>query len=128
MGADFIYSTLPAFKITHERLEKLQALLEAATKADLDDGGRFLDGDEGLERAKSEGWLALEWLEEIGRRHNREVSSLYIAGKPYTVWLTGGLSWGETPTEAMDHMDVLGQWTPLWDQIKAWALEDGPES
>lgn len=42
----------------------------------------------------------------------RDVAELEFGGRPY--WLTGGMSWGDTPTDAYESIAALG-WIGVYD-------------
>lgn len=125
MGADFIYSTIPAFEITPERLDRLRQLLagaalddfadSTATLADFEEDGMYAD----IREETAEG---IDWLPKVAG--SRETDLFHRHGMAYPVWLTGGLSCGDTVTEAMDFFDALNSWDSICRQMEEWALED----
>jgi hypothetical protein len=116
MGADFILSWMPDITpVSPERLEALKAV--AATLKPED----FYDPPDDLADARAAVLDALEWLGWAD--HDRGVCHFTYPGLPHCLLMTGGMSWGDAPTEAMEFMDTLCGCAPIWSRIEAWALE-----
>ena len=43
----------------------------------------------------------------------RDVTQITIEGKTWAI--SGGMSWGDLPTEAMPYLNVLDMFGPLWE-------------
>jgi hypothetical protein len=43
---------------------------------------------------------------------------------PSPCLVTGGMSWGDLPTELAEHFSVILDCDPVIAQLEAWALED----
>jgi hypothetical protein len=121
MGADFLYTYLPCIEITPARLETLRAIASVLTLADFEDE----DVEDDLEAAREVILAAVDWL--AGAARDREVGVFRHSGMPYPLWLTGGMSWGDAPTDAAAWMEILANCPPVSRQIEAWALEDQRE-
>ena len=111
MGADFCYSILPRCKITPERFAAATALIKAfnVDQSDLDAG----DPDH---EAMQDAFVSYA---DGGFGRSREVGELYLGGANY--YLTGGMSYGDAPTDAYDQMNAL---ICIYDQLEAWSRED----
>ena len=111
MGADFCYSILPRCKITPERFAAATALIKAfnVDESDLDCG----DPDEAAMLS------ALVCYQGGEFDNSREIGTLRIAGAIY--YLTGGMSYGDAPTDAYDQMNAL---ICIYDQLETWSRED----
>lgn len=109
MGADFCFCLLPVCEMTPERIAEASALL-----VDDDDWG--VSAEELAEY--------LDRYSKTDYRDSREVGTTYFDGIEYLV--TGGLSWGDPPT------DEYAEWSHLERQIghllMKWAREDTPNS
>lgn len=118
MGADFMVAiaALPhrsdgkhvdltveqATKIIHSRI----AGIDDAVLYDLLDLYRGLDGDDTIDKDRdSLLWLAGDMCKEaLG--NNRDTTVREIGGRYYL--LTGGMSWGDTPTDSFDNVGLMG--------------------
>lgn len=121
MGADMLTATIavpanddnaPDFAAGHRLLDQITdpALFnfgdpEAEIDALLPDLEPEVDvvGDEGqpvLEHAKAAGHVIIDGLRDA--LANRETTTLQIAG--YTIHISGGLSWGDAPTDAAEQI------------------------
>lgn len=111
MGADFVYAILPMCKITPERFAAATALIKAfnVDESDLDCG----DPDHDAMLAAFVYYASGEFS------CNREVGELALGGAIY--YLTGGMSWGDSPTDTYDELNALGC---IWSQLEAWSRED----
>ena len=111
MGAEFIYSILPRCKITPERFAAATALIKAfnVDESDLDCG----DPDHDAMLA------AFVSYADGGFGGSRDVGELHLGGASY--YLTGGMSWGDSPTDTYDELNALGC---IWSQLEAWSRED----
>ena len=111
MGAEFIYSILPGCKITPERFAAATALIKAfnVDESDLDCG----DPDHDAMLA------AFVSYADGGFGGSRDVGELHLGGASY--YLTGGMSYGDAPTDAYDQMNAL---ICIYDQLETWSRED----
>jgi len=115
MGADFIYAWIPNCDITEERRKELDAIVEAVTE--------FPDFEDSLEAWKGRLNDALDSLDG----GSREVSVLELPGADYSVLLTGGMSWGDEPTDAMRCFSAIGDCNELFEKLAEWARADKPK-
>ena len=121
MGADFIFETLPACHLTESRLTALRLLANTATLEN-DDSGVY-EGDADWRRA------LLAAIDCLASEYNREVLRWDVTDEPdnplhFPVWITGGMSSGDPPTDAYEHFHNLGQCPPILDLLLTWAKED----
>ena len=109
MGADFVLTFIPICKLNPARNAKLMTLLDAMLENGVDEYGRTEEDILiALEDYKREKWV-----------FSREVSTIEIRGVVY--YTTGGMTWGDCPTEAYDELNALGD---FFDLFEKWALED----
>ena len=122
MGADMSLATLPAFAITNQRLAKLLKTIEAidvktTSKENLENWEL-----EDLEAEKSGAFDGARTLRDmIG---GREVETLTVSGADYAIWVTGGMSWGDPPTEAYEPFCHMNAFEEVWKLMESWAKED----
>ena len=124
MGADMTIEGIPAFRFTPVRREILRKTIESLSEDDL--------SEQGIDRQSL--LNALDFVEEfIGEDeelHSREICHLKFHGMPYGYWITGGLSWGDSPTEMYEKFCQLSQCVPVDTKFHEWAEHDQhkPES
>lgn len=110
MGADFCFALVPKCELTPERLAKAKAIVEqyghqkvSVTPFDHEDLCKVLDR------------LA------AGGYETRDTALLQLRGADYLV--TGGMSWGDPPTEAYQDFNAL-DFPELFNHLEQWSLED----
>ena len=120
MGADFIYHILPRCELTPQRrIELIWKIEQIETKdelVNLIENPFWIDDDEtdGLKQFLID---KIESYENLNYR--RDVGWLYLNDRFYL--LTGGMSWGDEPTDAFTEFEYL-QWA--WPELEKWAKED----
>ena len=122
MGADFIFQALPACHLTEGRLAALRLLANTAT-VENDDLPYGYEGEEDWRRA------LLAAIDCLAKDYDREVCRWDVTDDPHSplrfpVWITGGMSWGDSPTDASEHFDNLGQCPAIMELLLKWAKED----
>jgi hypothetical protein len=105
MGADFLYAIIPTCKWTPDRLKEAKKLLVA-------------DEERNLSKKEMQTILTDFTSGKMGR--SREANSFRMDGLEFL--LTGGISWGDTPTDLYDSVQALEN--QLWGKLMAWAKED----
>lgn len=121
MGADFIWAYVPAARITSERGELLKGLLGSLSTEDLHENS-YPEGDPNPVKSLGE---SMKWYEDAARC--RETSCIQFPGMKFAIYLSGGMSYGDTPTSALDHMIRIGGCQDLWQILEKWAKEDVKE-
>lgn len=114
MGADLILATVPACGLDEDRMAKLNAIIEALPDDDCPD---YVDDIEDWRGRLAD---ALECM-NAGRR---DVAELDFRSVDYPFLISGGMSWGDDPTDACAAFGVIGECQPLAEQLEAWAKED----
>ena len=122
MRADFIFHFLPACHLTEGRLAALRLLANTATLENDDPSGDY-EEDEDWRRA------LLAAIDCLASEYDREVLRWEVTDEPdnpvrFPVWITGGMSSGDPPTDAYEHFHNLGQCPPILDLLLTWAQED----
>lgn len=112
---------VPACELTPPRIQRIEQLLQAIPEDD-DQFKNLMDmlGYEEAERAK-QGVLA-NCIES--QRRNRQITTISLPGLPYRVHVTGGLSWGDVPTEAFTILEHVEWCPPVWAILEEFARED----
>ena len=118
MGADMTIEGIPAFKFTTELRAILRTTIEGLSEDDL--------SEQGIDRQSI--LNALDFVEEfLGKDeelHSRETCYVKLHGMPYGYWITGGLSWGDSPTEMYEKFWQLSQCVPVDNKFHEWAEND----
>ena len=101
MGADFTLATFPYFDMTDDRRERFRELivnLPASETDEFQDWYGLDDEDYSLEKL-------LEDIESSCSTVSRETTTITThndKGEKYELNVTGGMSWGDSPTDAYD--------------------------
>tara|TARA_Y100000034_G_C6866301_1_gene394877 strand:- start:822 stop:1238 length:417 start_codon:yes stop_codon:yes gene_type:complete len=123
MGADFLCASIPAAHIDDEREAGLKKIVAAATEEDfleLTESG--VCPDEASDELRQGVFEALK--EYLLADASRETDRRSEAGMDYEVFVTGGMSWGDSPTEIFDAFCVLGSFSPVYNKLEEWAKAD----
>lgn len=126
MGADMLVYLLPDCELTNERL---QALKEAFGNLTDDERSALVGPQCGL---KSLGYESSEdalaaCAEEYGDfKYRRDVAQVMPPNSELHWLVTGGLSWGDHPTDSCESFELLGECAPAFDLLLKWAIEDRP--
>jgi hypothetical protein len=109
MGADFCYMLLPYAELTDAREREL---LDSVTDEDFDEDDCY-DRDDFVSAVAE--YPAL-W-------GDREVAEIEIKGDLLCM-ITGGMTWGDVPTDAYETMRVLDSVTGVWECLERWQRAD----
>jgi len=110
MGADFMYITIPKFKVTDEIVKEFNSIVDK-----LDD---FDDPYLGIGYTKVDIKRAFEELKEFELR--RDVAEIYLCeNNDLKHYITGGLSWGDAPTDAFDILCILQDAMSISPELEA---------
>ena len=102
MGADFTLATFPYFDMTDDRRQRFADLVENLPQEETDEYMEWFGLDE-EECVSLEDFL--DDIETACSTCSRETSTLTTyndKGEKYELNVTGGMSWGDSPTEAYD--------------------------
>lgn len=116
MGADFILALCPYPVMTKERKEELFAIIDSLTESDFSDCS-----DECTDELKEVLRNIIDHFDKlVGYRtcttFQLPGSFLYIA--------SGGMSWGDDPTEEYWEFTILGNVDKIIDALEKFAKED----
>ena len=142
MGADLYLSSLPHCQLTDERKEKITELVDSVSDKEIlayneDYLSEELPDLSMMDMAYGSG-SEEEALATVVRQlilentftvleqadHPRDIGSIFFPGMNYRVLVTGGMSWGDAPTEAADYFDKVSGFEALWDLLQSFAEED----
>ena len=107
MGADFTFATFPYFDMTDDRRERFTELLNNLSPeqtAEFQEWFGLDDEDYNLEEL-------LEDIETACSTCSRETSIITTyndKGEKYELNVTGGMSWGDPPTDALSYFERAG--------------------
>ena len=125
MGADISLSVLPYFTMTEERKSRLLCIIDDMTKEDLADlmywhSDAKNNPDKALKELKI---FAREFFENYEDNiYRRDVAILRFQEVQYAI--TGGMSWGEQPTDACDMFNTIMDFGILYEIMEGMAEED----
>ena len=102
MGADFTLATFPYFEMTEDRRERFRELIVNLPASETDEFQDWygLDDEESYNIEK-----LLEDIEASCSTVNRETTTITTyndKGERYELNVTGGMTWGDPPTDAYD--------------------------
>ena len=117
MGADFLLYTLPACNFDEERVAELEKLIDGLPEEELPED-YYNDPPEPRQLLKD---MLEDYLERL---HGRETTVLCFEGWPYPMCFSGGMSWGDKPTEIAESMSILLDCDPVWNKLEEWAQAD----
>lgn len=132
MGADFLYSTFPKIAVTAKRIKEFNSAVDKYVIVK-DNIQYFMDeinvGD--LDEAKEyikDAFLQLYVKKEpFGFGNRRDVSEIILKGKE-THYISGGMSWGDLPTESCETFNAIWsameKFSELYKLIFKWMKID----
>ena len=107
MGADFTLATFPYFDMTDDRRERFRELIVNLPASETDEFQDWYGLD--FERpAEEEDYSLEELLQDIESscstvsRETTTITTYNDKGEKYELNVTGGMSWGDYPTEVYD--------------------------
>ena len=101
MGADFTLATFPYFDMTDDRRERFRELIINLPASETDEFQEWY----GLDEDDYDAEQLLQDIEDACSTCSRETSSMYAyteGGQRYELNITGGMSWGDSPTDVFD--------------------------
>tara|TARA_R110002110_G_scaffold247991_1_gene464169 strand:- start:876 stop:1256 length:381 start_codon:yes stop_codon:yes gene_type:complete len=99
MGADFTLATFPYFDMTDDRRERFRDLIINLPASETDEFQEWYGGDD------EESYDILEDIESSCSTVSRETTTITThndKGERYELNVTGGMTWGDSPTDAYD--------------------------
>ena len=121
MGADLILSFLPYGNTRKKgRRREFVVLVKRLSEDDLKDSSVF--GETKIEDVRKTLIGHFDRVEELKSLRDVGVISPY-ADKP-PLLITGGLSWGDHPTESSEPISSIVEAPGVYEMFEKWALED----
>tara|TARA_R110000851_G_scaffold176854_1_gene323606 strand:- start:378 stop:758 length:381 start_codon:yes stop_codon:yes gene_type:complete len=99
MGADFTLATFPYFDMTDDRRERFRELIINLPASETDEFQEWYGLDD------EESYDILEDIESSCSTVSRETTTITThndKGERYELNVTGGMTWGDSPTDAYD--------------------------
>tara|TARA_B100002019_G_scaffold86988_1_gene75363 strand:+ start:32 stop:418 length:387 start_codon:yes stop_codon:yes gene_type:complete len=107
MGADFTFATFPYFDMTDDRRERFRELIVNLPDSETDEFQEWF----GLDDEDYNFEELLEDIETACSTCSRETSIITTyndKGEKYELNVTGGMSWGDPPTDALSYFERAG--------------------
>ena len=107
MGADFTLATFPYFDMTDDRRERFRELIVNLPDSETDEFQEWF----GLDDEDYNFEELLEDIETACSTCSRETSIITTyndKGEKYELNVTGGMSWGDPPTDALSYFERAG--------------------
>ncbi len=126
MGADFMFAASPRCELTRERKRRVKETIRAISDEKLlevvDDYWPLgLDDESTPAKIRVELYKAVLENAEI---ENRETGWVQLDGMDWIANITGGMSWGDSPTESFDSMSAIACFDPVYELMKEFSRED----
>ncbi len=126
MGADFMFTVSPRCELTPERKRRVKETIRAIRDEKLlevvnDYWPLGLDDESTPAQIRVELYKAVLEVAEI---ENRDTSNLRLTGMDWVANITGGMSWGDSPTESFNLMSGVTCFDPVYDLMKEFSRED----
>ena len=123
MGADFTLATFPYFDMTDDRRERFTELLNNLSPEQTDEFQEWYGFDEEDSFHPAD---LLEDIETACSTCSRETSILTTyndKGEKHELNVTGGMSWGDSPTEAYDAFNRAAFFESVYDLAIDFSVE-----
>lgn len=122
MGADLCLCCIPAATMSNDRRQRLHEIINQMASDEIPDF--VLDMVEYEEERDPHAILHehVALLPDPGSR--RDITCFRHRLMPYEMMYTGGLSWGDSPTEIFDSIWIVGGCRQLYEQLETWAQAD----
>ena len=117
MGADFIGCWAPACELTPKRRKILEELVENMT-------------DEEAENINDLGYVnsqddVLSAIDDFANTDSsREADFFMLPEMSFGIYVTGGMSYGDPPTDKTTTFWLLSEMSLIWARLTEWAKED----
>lgn len=124
MSSSFTYQLLPVFERNQERKQELLDLLDSGADLGLRSAALdpIRDGDD-EDRTESEEYIREAVTAVFDRLPAGEISTIVLPNGKH--WISGGVSYGDDPTDACRYFWALTQLsTVIAARISAWGRKD----
>jgi hypothetical protein len=122
MGADFTFATFPYFDMTDDRRERFRELIVNLPASETDEFQEWYGLDD-------EDYSLEELLEDIESscstvsRETTTITTYNDKGEKHELNVTGGMSWGDSPTEAYDAFNRAAFFESVYDLAIDFSIE-----
>ncbi|MCE9553861.1 MAG: hypothetical protein K8T91_10875 [Planctomycetes bacterium] len=124
MGANFLLYSLPWTELDAARQKELHDAVDKLT----DDQLQGVADAVCLQVPTARAAIHAAACDYVKLNNRRDTTSCPPDTDSYWRIYTGGLSWGEPPTECCQTFEIIGACDPLFGLIERWAREDSPAS
>jgi len=114
--------TLPACHMTEARIQEMCLLIDNIPDKELQDTTLWDDAEENETKAQAD--LKSWFIDFTERLASQELACIDDSSWLYPLYITGGMSHGDHPTEIAEPMFYLECVEPLWNRLAMWARED----
>lgn len=122
MGADFTFATFPYFDMTDERRESFRESIANLTKSEIDEFQEWY----GLDDDDYDTEELLQDIEDACSTCSRETCTMRVhaeGGQPYDLNITGGMSWGDPPTDVMSAFERASFFEDIYQKAIDYSIE-----
>jgi hypothetical protein len=112
------YALVPWCQMTEQRMAKAMELIDKAIHACEKHGSEFEEELEQMEALKAEFPKYSLW------GHRRDTAYMHLEGLDCGYRITGGMSWGDPPTDMYDIFNAVTLVDGLWGWLEEWGAED----
>jgi len=128
MGADFLLYSLPWTQLNETRQKSLHDAIDQMADEQVKDVADAVGSfdDESIPSVRKAIHAAVRDYMVLDNR--RDTTTWRHGYDPVTRIYTGGLSWGEPPTECGQTFDIIATCDPIYNLLEHWALEESPET
>jgi len=122
MGADFTFATFPYFDMTDERRESFRESIANLTKNEIDEFQEWY----GLDDDDYDTEELLQDIEDACSTCSRETCTMRVhaeGGQPYDLNITGGMSWGDPPTDVMSAFERASFFEDIYQKAIDYSIE-----
>lgn len=113
MGADLSLATLPAIRLTDARIKTLLQIVKS---------NKIAKNDEDAVAFRDDAYECIKNLHIFAK--GREVEVLGMDSCDHLLWITGGMSWGDPPTDAFEPMLALAEQDGVCEKMLEWSKAD----
>ena len=122
MGADFTLATFPYFEMTDDRRERFRELivnLPASETDEFQDCYGLDEEDYSLEELLQD----IETACSVCSRETTTITTYNDKGERYELNVTGGMSWGDSPTDAYDAFNRAAFFESVYNLAVDFSIE-----
>lgn len=122
MGADFTLATFPYFDMTDDRRERFRELIVNLPASETDEFQEWYgldDEDYSLEQLLED----IESSCSVVGRETTTITTYNDKGEKYELNVTGGMSWGDSPTDVYDAFNRAAFFEDVYNLAIAYSCE-----